>query len=94
MILRVGRHFYRVIIYKNTFNKTNMKKGLDISFVHYGIRKEDMGLIETLCTNHQIDFDWLKEEVLKEFHDKKINKQDIEDKTIERLIDKALQKIK
>lgn len=71
-----------------------MKKGLDISFVHYGIRKEDMSLIETLCTSHQIDFDWLKEDVLKEFHDKKINKQDIEDKTIERLIDKALQKIK
>ena len=64
------------------------KKGLETTFVHYGIRKEDMGLIETLCTSHQIDFDWLKEEVLKEFHDKKINKQDIEDKTIERLIDK------
>ncbi len=70
------------------------KKGLDSTFIHYGIRKEDMSLIETLCTSHQIDFDWLKEDVLKEFHDKKINKQDIEDKTIERLIDKALQKIK
>ncbi len=70
------------------------KKGLDTTFIHYGIRKEDMSLIETLCTSHQIDFDWLKEDVLKEFHDKKISKQDIEDKTIERLIDKALQKIK
>lgn len=70
------------------------KKGLDTTFIHYGIRKEDMSLIETLCTSHQIDFDWLKEDVLKEFHDKKISKQDIEEKTIERLIDKALQKIK
>ena len=38
------------------------KKGLETTFVHYGIRKEDMGLIETLCTNHQIDFDWLRSE--------------------------------
>jgi hypothetical protein len=70
------------------------KKGLDTTFLHYGIRKDDMSLIETLCTNHQIDFEWVNEELLKEFHDKKISSQEIDDKNIERLIDKALQKIR
>lgn len=37
------------------------KKGLDNSFLHYGIRREDMSLIESLCTQHQLDFDWVKE---------------------------------
>ncbi len=70
------------------------KKGLDTTFVHYGIRKEDMGLIEALCTEHQLDFDWVKEELLKEFHEKKIRNQDLDDKAIEKIIDKALTKIK
>jgi hypothetical protein len=70
------------------------KKGLDTTFLHYGIRKDDMSLIETLCTNHQLEPDWVKEDLLREFHENKINSQDIDEKTIERLIDKALQKIK
>lgn len=51
------------------------KKGLDTTFVHYGIRKEDMDLIEVLCTEHKLDFDWVKEDLLKEFHEKKIRNQ-------------------
>ena len=43
------------------------KKGLDTTFLHYGIRKEDISLIETLCTRHQLEFDWVKEDLLKEF---------------------------
>jgi hypothetical protein len=38
------------------------KKGLDTTFLHYGIRKEDISLIETLCTTHQLEFDWVKEQ--------------------------------
>ena len=70
------------------------KKGLDTTFVHYGIRKEDMGLIEALCTEYQLEFEWVKEELLKEFHEKKIRNQDVDDKAIEKIIDKALTKIK
>lgn len=70
------------------------KKGLDTTFIHYGIRKEDMSLIETLCTQHNLEFDWVKEELLKEFHEKKISNHDMDDKTLEKLIDKALQKIR
>lgn len=70
------------------------KKGLDTTFIHYGIRKEDMSLIETLCTQNNLEFDWVKEELLKEFHEKKISNHDMDDKILEKLIDKALQKIK
>ena len=45
-------------------------KGLDTTFVHFGIRKEDMNLIEALCPEHQLDFDWVKDDLLKEFHER------------------------
>lgn len=70
------------------------KKGLDTTFLHYGIRREDMSLIETISLNYQLDADWVKEDLLKEFHEKKVSKQEVDDKSIERLIDKAIQKIK
>jgi hypothetical protein len=70
------------------------KKGLDTTFLHYGIRKEDMSFIETLCGQHGLDFDWLRDDILKCFHDKKIMNQELEEKSIEKIIDKALQKIK
>lgn len=70
------------------------KKGLDTTFVHYGIRNEDMSLIETLCMEHQLDFDWVKEDLLKELHEKKIRNQEMDEKMIERVIEKALNKIK
>lgn len=70
------------------------KKGLDTTFVHYGIRKEDMSLIEVLCTEHKLDFDWIKEDLLKEFHERKIRNQEIDSKSIEKVIEKALIKIK
>lgn len=70
------------------------KKGLDITFVHYGIRKEDMDLIEVLCIEHKLDFDWVKEDLLKELHEKKTRNQEVDEKVIEKIIDKALLKIK
>ncbi len=29
-----------------------MAKGIDQKFVHYGIRKEDLAMIETICEKH------------------------------------------
>lgn len=63
-------------------------------FLHYGIRKEDISLIETLCTQHQLEFDWVKEDLLKEFHERKIRNLALDEKSIEKVIEKALQKIK
>lgn len=70
------------------------KKGLDITFVHYGIRKEDISLIEALCVEHKLEFDWVKEDILKEFHERKIRNQDMDEKSVEKIIEKALLKIK
>ncbi len=70
------------------------KKGLDTTFLHYGIRKEDISLIETLCTKHQLEFDWVKEDLLKEFHERKIRNLALDEKSVEKVIEKALQKIK
>lgn len=70
------------------------QKGLDTTFLHYGIRKDDINLIASLCEKHQLDFDWVKDFLIKEFHEKKISNQDIDDKTVIKIIDKALQKIK
>ena len=70
------------------------KKGLDTTFLHYGIRKEDMSIIEALSIEHQLEFDWVKEDLLKEFHERKIRNEEIDEKSIEKVIEKALQKIK
>ena len=70
------------------------KKGLDSLFVHYGIRKADMELIEAISMEFDIDADWLKEEVLKVFHERKIKNEDLDNKALKKLLEKALQKIK
>ena len=45
-----------------------MAKGLDGKFINYGIRQDDLILINTLCEKHQVDFEWLKEDILRKFH--------------------------
>jgi len=70
------------------------KKGLDNTFVHYGIRKEDISLIEAICNEHKLEFDWIKEDILKEFHERKIKNEDMDEKSVEKIIEKALLKIK
>lgn len=67
-------------------------KGIDTTFIHYGIRKEDMEIIEELCAESEVDFSWLQEHILKEFHSLRINNEDIDQKTIEKIIEKALNK--
>ena len=50
-----------------------MGKGLDRNFLHYGIRTEDLELIQTLCEKHDLDADWVKEEILKAYPEKKVD---------------------
>ncbi len=69
------------------------KKGLDTLFVHYGIRREDMQVIEALCTEYEVDFDWLQEDILKLYHEKKIRNEDLDEKALKKVLEKALQKI-
>ena len=72
-----------------------MKKGLDAQFVHYGIRKDDLPLIEAICQQHNIDFDRLKEDILKGYHEDRIQHGDtFGEKLVEKIIEKAVGKIK
>ena len=71
-----------------------MAKGLDNKFLHYGIRKEDLSMIEAICDAEQIDFDWLSEEILNAYHAKKVDVIEIDDAATEEIIRAAIQKIK
>lgn len=70
-----------------------MNKGIDNKFVHYGIRKEDLAMIEAICDAEGIDFDWLSEEILKAYHAKKVDAIEISDSDTEEIIRAAIQKI-
>jgi len=69
------------------------RKGLDTLFVHYGIRREDMAIIEALCQEYELDPDWVKNDLLKVYHERKIKNQNIDHKALVKIIEKALQKI-
>lgn len=71
-----------------------MQKGIDQKFVHYGIRKEDLALIEAICEKHEIDFGWLSEEILRTYHGKKVDVIEMTDIETESIIKAAIQKIK
>ena len=71
-----------------------MAKGLDNNFLHYGIRKEDLSMIEAICDAEQMDFEWLSEEILKAYHAKKVDVIEIDDAATEEIIRAAIQKIK
>ena len=71
-----------------------MGKGIDQKFVHYGIRKDDLSMIEAICDAEGIDFEWLSEDILKTYHAKKVDAIEIDDATTEDIIRAAIQKIK
>lgn len=71
-----------------------MAKGIDQKFVHYGIRRDDLAMIEAICDAESIDFDWLSEEILKAYHAKRVDAIEIDDAATENIIRAAIQKIK
>lgn len=71
-----------------------MAKGIDSKFVHYGIRRDDLAMIESICDHEGVDFDWLSEEILKQYHAKKVEVIEIDYETTERIIRSAINKIK
>ncbi len=70
-----------------------MAKGIDQKFVHYGIRKDDLSMIEAICDTESIDFEWLSEEILKAYHARKVDVIEIDDATTEEIVRAAIQKI-
>ena len=73
-----------------------MKKGLDRTFLNYGIRADDMMLIESACQSEGIDADWLKDCILKPFQDERNNQNEanLDEKKVARILKKALKEIK
>jgi len=71
-----------------------MTKGLDQKFLHYGIRREDLDLIASLCEKHHLDFDWLSEEILRKYHAVKVDKIEMLDCDAEKIISDAIQQIR
>lgn len=71
-----------------------MAKGIDQKFVHYGIRKDDLSMIEAICDAEDIDFEWLSEEILKTYHARKVDVIEIDDSSTEEIVRAAIQKIK
>ena len=71
-----------------------MAKGIDQKFVHYGIRKDDLAMIEAICTAEDIDCNWLSEDILKAYHTKKVDVIEMSDSDTEEIIRSAIQKIR
>ena len=69
-------------------------KGIDQKFVHYGIRRDDLAMIEAICATEDIDFYWLSEEILKAYHARRVEAIEIDDASTEEIIRNAIQKIK
>lgn len=70
-----------------------MKKGLDKDFLEYGIRKPDLEVITSLCEKHELNPDWVKDQLLKLYHEEKVNQIEMDDSNTESVINKALQKL-
>lgn len=72
-----------------------MAKGIDGVFLHYGVRKEDMTLIEQLCQENDIDANWLKEYILKPYNEERNNQGvlTVDDKKLAKILKKALKNI-
>ena len=70
-------------------------KGLDGCFLQYGIRQEDMKIVERVCEQDDIDAEWLKENILKAYQSKKNDKVPMTDSNeVIKLLKQALKKIK
>lgn len=71
-----------------------MKHTIDNKFIHYGIRRDDLAMIESICDQEGIDFEWMSEEILKAYHAKKVDVIEIDDTSTEDIIRSAINKIK
>ena len=70
-----------------------MKKSVDKCFLHYGIRQEDMNLIEQYCQTEGVDAEWLKDNILQPYQEESTKEGGIEDRKMKSLINKALTRI-
>lgn len=70
-----------------------MRKGIDSTFLHYGVRNEDMSLIEQACQDSDINTEWLKEQILKPYNEERNNQNFVEEKKLTKILKKALRNV-
>ena len=68
-----------------------MSKGIDSVFLHYGVRRDDMALIEQACRDNDIRPEWLKEQILKPYHEQR--DEMVDEKEIKKVINRALKNL-
>jgi hypothetical protein len=69
------------------------KKGIDGVFLHYGVKQEDMTIIEQVCQDNDIDNEWLKEYILKPYNEERNNQNVVDSKKLKKIIKKALKNL-
>jgi len=69
------------------------RKGIDSTFLHYGVRTEDMSLIEQACQDSGINTEWLKEQILKPYNEERNNQNFVEEKKLTKILKKALKNV-
>ena len=70
-----------------------MRKGIDSMFLHYGVRNEDMAMIEQSCQDSDINADWLKDNILKPYNEERNNQNVVEEKKLIKILKKALKNL-
>ena len=61
--------------------------------MHYGVRTEDMALIEQVCQDSEINTEWLKEQILKPYNEERNNQNFVEEKKLTKILKKALKNV-
>ena len=69
------------------------RKGIDSTFLHYGVHTEDMDLIEQACKDSGIDSEWLKEQILRPYNEERNKQNFVEEKGLQRILKKALKNL-
>ena len=72
-----------------------MKKGIDRTFLHYGVRDEDMRIIEAACDCDNIDSEWLEEYILKPLNEEKnqSNSNSLIEKDVAKVLKQAMKQL-
>lgn len=70
-----------------------MPRGLDGYFIKYGITREDLAIIDQACSAKGIDPDWLQEEVLAKFQERKNSGKPTTAEYAYKIISKALKQL-
>jgi hypothetical protein len=68
-------------------------KSIDNTFIQYGVRKDDLSILEILAEKHHLDFGWLQT-LFRSLNTEKLKHEDIDEKTVERLIESQLNNIR